>query len=244
MSSIAAGERILGLIPAKGGSTRLAKKNIRQLAGRSLLAWSAEAVRASGVVERIVVSTEDEEVAQAARDLGLEVPFMRPLELARDPAGVVQVALHALDMLEAAGKTYDTLIVLLPTCPLRSADDIRGAYELFISRNRPFLMSVSEFEHTPLAALGVTEDGRLEPYLPHYFGRRSQEMPKAYRPNGAVHVLDVRAFREAKSYLAQPLVGYVMPRERSFDIDTEADLRAVECHLALAPAHPTDGGRP
>ncbi len=229
-------DRILGLIPAKGGSTRLAKKNIRQLAGRSLLAWTAEAARASGVMDRIIVSTEDEEVAEAARVIGLEVPFMRPLELARDPAGVVQVALHALDMLEAAGETYDTLVTLLPTCPLRSSEDIRGAYDLFIERKRPFLMSVSEFEHTPLAALGPTEDGRLEPYMPQYFGRKSQEMPKAYRPNGAVHVLDVKAFRQANSDLVQPLVGYVMPIERSFDIDTEADLRAAEIHLTLLAA--------
>ena len=226
-------EKVLGLIPAKGGSTRLAKKNIRQLAGRSLLAWTAEAARASGVIDRLIVSTEDDEVAAAAREIGLEVPFMRPPELARDPAGVVQVALHALDMLEAAGELYDSLVVLLPTCPLRTAADIRSAYELFIERKRPFLMSVSEFEHTPLAALGPTEDGRLEPYLPQYFGRKSQEMPKAYRPNGAVHVLDVKAFRRARSYVAQPLVGYVMPRERSFDIDTEDDLRAAEFHLKL-----------
>lgn len=231
-------EKVLGLIPAKGGSTRLAKKNIRSLAGRSLLAWTAEAARASGVIDRLIVSTEDEEVAAAARDLELDVPFLRPLELARDPAGVVQVALHALEMLEAAGQTYDTLVTLLPTCPLRSAEDIRGAYDLFVERQRPFVLSVSEFEHTPFAALGPTEDGRLEPYSPEYFGRKSQEMPKAYRPNGAVHVLDVKAFREAKSDLAQPLVGYVMPRERSFDIDTEDDLRAAEVHLALQAGTP------
>lgn len=225
-------EKVLGLIPAKGGSTRLAKKNIRPLAGRSLLAWTAEAARASGVIDRLVVSTEDQEVAAAARKLGVDVPFMRPLELARDPAGVVHVALHALETLEAVGEYYDTLITMLPTCPLRSAEDVRAAYELFIARGRPFVLSVSEFEHTPFAALGPTEDGRLEPYMPQYFGRKSQEMPKAYRPNGAVHVLDVAAFRKARTDLAQPLVGYVMPRERSFDIDTEDDLRAAEVYLA------------
>ena len=233
MSAARKQERVLGLIPAKGGSTRLAKKNIRPLAGRSLLAWTAEAARASGVIDRLVVSTEDEEVAEAARSLGIEVPFLRPLELARDPAGVVHVALHALETLEAAGERYDTLVTMLPTCPLRSAEDIRAAYSLFTERNRPFVLSVSEFEHTPFAALGPTPDGRLEPYMPQYFGRKSQEMPKAYRPNGAVHVLDVAAFREAKTDLAQPLVGYVMPRARSFDIDTEDDLRAAEVHLAL-----------
>lgn len=242
MSSRKSGEKVLGLIPAKGGSTRLAKKNIRELAGLSLLAWTAEAARASGVLGRIVVSTEDNEVAEAARALGLDVPFMRPPELARDPAGVVQVALHALEVLEAAGESFDTLVTLLPTCPLRSAEDIRGAYDLFIEKKRPFLLSISEFDHTPLAALGTTEDGRLEPYLPQYFGRKSQEMPKAYRPNGAVHVLDVRAFREAKSDLAQPLVGYVMPRERSFDIDTEEDLRAAEVHLTLLGSDNTAAG--
>ena len=233
MSTARKQERVLGLIPAKGGSTRLAKKNIRPLAGRSLLAWTADAARASGVIDRLVVSTEDEEVAEAARALGIDVPFRRPLELARDPAGVVHVALHALDTLEAAGERYDTLVTMLPTCPLRSAEDIRGAYDLFIERQRPFVLSVSEFEHTPFAALGPTPDDRLEPYMPQYFGRKSQEMPKAYRPNGAVHVLDVAAFRKAKTDLAQPLVGYVMPRARSFDIDTEDDLRAAEVHLAL-----------
>src|SRR3546814_12497682 len=106
---------------------RLTKKNIRQLGDRSLLAWTAEAARTSGVIDRLVVSTEDEEVAAAARAIGLEVPFMRPQALARDPAGVVQVALHALETLEAAGERYDTLFILLPTCPLRSADDLRGA---------------------------------------------------------------------------------------------------------------------
>ena len=233
-------DRTLGVIPAKGGSTRLAKKNIRHLAGRSLLSWAADAAAASGVIDRLIVSTEDEEVARAARDLGLDVPFMRPPELARDPAGVAQVALHALDVLEAQGEIYDTVVTLLPTCPLRTAEDIRGAYELFIERQRPFVLSVSEYDHTPFAALGATADGRLEPYMPQYFGRKSQEMPKAYRPNGAVHVLDVTAFRQAAWDMAQPLVGYVMPPERSFDIDTENDLRAAEVHLTLQTASPLE----
>ena len=233
MNTAAKKDCVLGLIPAKGGSTRLPMKNIRRLAGRPLLGWAAEAARASGVIDRLIVSTEDEAVAQTARDIGLDVPFMRPPELARDPAGVVQVALHALDMLEAAGETFDTLIALLPTCPLRNASDIQAAYDLFLARGRAFVLSVSEYDHTPFAALGPTEDGRLEPYMPQYFGRKSQEMPRAYRPNGAVHVLDVAAFRKAKSVVAQPLVGYVMPRKRSFDIDTEDDLRAAEVHLTL-----------
>ncbi|MGD1875919.1 MAG: cytidylyltransferase domain-containing protein [Kiloniellaceae bacterium] len=216
---------ILGLIPAKGGSTRLAMKNVRELGGKPLIAWAAEAARASGVIDRMILSTENDVVAATARKLGIEVPFMRPEALARDPAGVVEVALHALDTLEQAGERYDTLIILLPTCPFRTGEDVRAAYELFVKRDRPFLMSVSEFTHTPFAAYCEAETGTLEPVFPEYLDRRSQTLPKAFRPNGAVHVLDVARFRAAGTYVAQPLVGYVMPRERSIDIDTDADLR-------------------
>ncbi|WP_420349341.1 cytidylyltransferase domain-containing protein [Pelagibius sp.] len=215
----------LGLIPAKGGSTRLAMKNVRLLGGKPLIAWAAEAARASGVIDHLILSTEDSTVAATARDLGIEVPFMRPPELARDPAGVVEVALHALDVLEDAGRSYDTLIIMLPTCPFRTGADIRGAYDLFVERDRPFLMSVAEYTHTPFAALRMTEESGLEPVFPEYLDRRSQTMPKAFRPNGAVHVLDVRRFRAAQNYFADPLVGYVMPRDRSIDIDTDSDLR-------------------
>lgn len=224
----------LGLIPAKGGSTRLAKKNMRLLGDKPLLAWAAEAARESGVVDRLVLSTEDKDVAEIARAWHIDVPFMRPAALARDPAGVVDTALHAIEQLEADGHYYKTLIILLPTCPLRTAEDIRGAYDLFLRMNRPFVMSVSEFNHTPLAALQQSADGTMNPYMPEYFGRKSQELPPAYRPNGAIHVLDVEAFKRERSYLAEPLVGYIMPRERSIDIDTLEDLRIAEAQLTEA----------
>ena len=222
----------LGLIPAKGCSSRFARKNIRYLGDKPLLAWAAEAARASGIIDRLILSTEDNEVADIAEDFGIEVPFLRPRELAIDPAGASDAALHAIEQLEAVGDYYNTLVILLPTCPLRTAEDIREAYELFLRKDRPFLMSVSEFSHTPLAALQQSADGTLDPYMPQYFGRQSQEMPPAYRPNGAIHVLDVEAFKRERSYLAEPLVGYVMPRERSIDIDTEEDLKAAELRLA------------
>ena len=229
---MAAGGPTLGLIPAKGSSSRLSRKNIRHLGDKPLLAWAAEAARESGVVDRLILSTEDSEVADIAEGYGIEVPFLRPRELASDPAGVADTALHAIEQLEAVGESFRTLVILLPTCPLRTAGDIRAAYRLFLEKDRPFLMSVSEFSHTPLAAMQQADDGTLDPYMPQYFGRQSQDMPPAYRPNGAIHVLDVDAFKRERSYLAAPLVGYVMPRERSIDIDTEEDLRAAELRLA------------
>lgn len=233
MAQNTVGGPTLGLIPAKGCSTRFSRKNVRYLGDKPLLAWAAEAARESGVIDRLILSTEDKEVAEIAESFDIEVPFLRPKELANDPAGVSDTALHALEELEALGDYYKTLVILLPTCPLRTADDIRAAYQLFLRKDRPFLMSVSEFSHTPLAALQQSHDGTLDPYMPQYFGRQSQDMPPAYRPNGAIHVLDTMAFKRERSYLASPLVGYVMPLERSIDIDTEEDLRAAELRLSL-----------
>ncbi len=225
---------VLGLIPAKGGSTRLARKNVALLAGKPLIGWAADAARESGILDRLVLSTEDAQVADEARRLGIEVPFLRPEALARDPAGVVDVAQHALDALEAAGQRYTTIVILLPTCPFRTAADIRAAFDLFRSRDEGSLMSVAEYDHTPFAALGIGADGLIAPHFPDYFGRKSQQMPAAYRPNGAIHILDVTRFRATRSYIAPPVIGYVMPRERSIDIDTALDLRVAERLLAAA----------
>ena len=225
-------ERVLGLIPAKGGSTRLAKKNILPVGGKPLINWAFDAVRCSEVCDQIILSTESQEVADVARSAGMDVPFLRPDHLARDPAGIVDVALHALDELEKAGQVFTTLVIAAPTCPLRTSQDVRDAYKLFQRSDRPFVMSVNEFSHTPFAALRMSASGRLSPCFPEYFGRKSQELPKTYRPNGAVHVLDVPAFRLAGTYFGDPLIAYVMPRERSYDIDTALDISEVEAFLA------------
>ena len=224
---------VLGLIPAKGGSTRLAQKNIRPLGGKPLLAWTAEAAKTCQIFDRLIVSTEDEKVAQVAGSLGLEIPFLRPAHLALDPAGVVDVALHALEELERRGDRYETLIILLPTCPFRNAQDICAAYTEFRDHGASCLMSVAPFSHTPFSALSLNDQKQLKPYFPELLGRKSQEMPGAYRPNGAIHILDVEWFKENKSYFGPPLLGYLMPRGRSVDIDTEDDLRMAEVLLAM-----------
>lgn len=213
---------VLGLIPAKRGSIRLPEKNIRPLGGKPLLGWAIDAARESGVIDRLVVSTEDEGVARIARECGAEVPFNRPMELARDPAGVEQVALHALEAMRSLGAHFRTLVILLPTCPFRTAADLRAAWKLFVSRDGRFLMSVMPYPERPFPAMRLGEDARLE------------TMPTAWRANGALHILDVPAFEESRSYYAQPLLGYPMPRERSIDIDTEADWHDAERALAAS----------
>lgn len=225
--------RVLGLIPAKAGSMRFPKKNIAVLCGKSLLERAAAALKDSCVVDDIVVSTESGEVQAVAEQVGLEVPFARPPELARDPAGVVDVFRHALSELSAQGREYRAAVICLPTCPLRSPEDIRAAWDLHVEGGRT-VMSVNTFPHTPFAALKRSDSGLMEPWFPEFWGRKSQEMPPAYRPNGAVHVVSTAEFQRTGSMLGPPVLGYEMPQERSVDVDTEADLAEAEALLSVS----------
>jgi CMP-N,N'-diacetyllegionaminic acid synthase len=225
-------DRVLGFIPAKGGSTRFPRKNIAALGGKPLLGWAVDAARGSNVIDRIAVSSEDEEVLSCARDHGTDFALRRPGHLARDPAGIVDVAIHELGVLKEREETFDIIVILAPCAPLRTSADIAAAFDLFEKSRPNFVMSVTEYPHTPYAALSIGADGRLEPAFPSHFGKKSQEMPRAFRPNGAIHVLGVQRFLDTRSYLTPPLIPYVMPRDRSVDVDNPDDLEEARFHLA------------
>ena len=224
-------QRLLALIPAKAASTRLKRKNAHLLDGEALVSRAVRCAREAGVFADIVVSTEDPEIAQLARDAGASVPFVRPPELSIDPAGVVEVTLHALDELESQGKQYRTVIILLPTSPFRTPDDIHEALRIYDKEGVQFLMSVGTYEHTPLAAL-IYKDGLLTPLLPDYLTRTGakakESTPVTRRANGAVTICDVERFRQERTYYAYPLAAYDMPWDRSIDIDTQADIVLAE----------------
>lgn len=223
--------RTLALIPAKAGSTRLPRKNIRPLRGVSLLGRTIRRAQQVGFVDRICVSTEDEDVAAEARRFGIDIPFMRPAHLARDPAGVVEVALHALDWFESQGEEYETLLILLPTSPFCRVSDIEGAAATYVEQGVDFLMSVVKEVHSPLSSL-ILQTGRLTPLHPEWLnktGARSEvATPTIVRCNGAVTLVDVAAFRRERNYYGYPLAAYEMPPERSIDIDTELEFQFAE----------------
>jgi CMP-N,N'-diacetyllegionaminic acid synthase len=223
--------KTLVLIPAKAGSVRLPRKNIRPLKGVSLLARTIKRAQALDFVQRICVSTEDDEVAEQARHQNVEVPFMRPPHLARDPAGVVDVALHALDWFEQKGETFDTLIILLPTSPFCRSQDIEDALKVYQEQKVDFLMSVSKETHSPLSSL-ILKDGQLSPLHPEWLNRTgakaSGDLPLLVRANGAVTIVNVPAFKREKNYYGYPLAAYEMSWERSLDIDTEFDFQFAE----------------
>jgi len=232
----------LAVIPARGGSKRLARKNILPLAGKPLVQWAIEQAEDSGLFDRILVSTEDPEIADVARGLGPYVPFLRSSTLADDTTDVGSVVLNVVEELEARGEIYDSVCILLATSPLRSAGDIAGAYTLFEQREEPNLLSVTPFEHCPFWAQEIKEDGRLVPHFPELYETKRQHLPEAYRANGAIHILDIAWLKTVPSYTTQPMIAFIMPRERSIDIDSAGDLLEAEFLIARNAGASTAGG--
>lgn len=215
--------KTLTIIPAKAGSTRLPKKNILPLAGKPLLGRTVEKAIASGICGTVMVSTESEEVALIAREYGAEVPFMRPDHLARDPYGVEDVCLHVLDSYETQGQSFEKLIILLPTSPFVLVEDICAAAATFQKEKAKFLFSVVEMGHVFNALEFFGKGSRVVPRFPEMASKKRHEVPELFRANGAITILDVISFREQGTYYGKPLHAYVMPWERSVDIDTKAD---------------------
>jgi pseudaminic acid cytidylyltransferase len=228
--------RTLCVIPARGGSKRLERKNVRNLNGKPLLAYTVEAALESGVFDRTIVSTEDEEIADIAREYGATVPFQRPAELATDTAQVVDVVDHVIEYYDDCDETFEELGVLFPTSPLRTAADVRDAYQLFCDRaDASFLMSVTEYQYSPVQAL-QERDGMLTPYWDNdeVVTSRSQDQPDLVVSNGAIYFMETDAYRTQRTFYGDSLIGYRMPPERSVDIDEQFDLELAEFILNRA----------
>ncbi|KAB2646787.1 MAG: acylneuraminate cytidylyltransferase family protein [Verrucomicrobia bacterium] len=225
--------RIAALIPARGGSKGIPRKNLVPLAGKPLIAWTIEAALGSDKLSRVLVSTDDAEIAAVARQYGAEVPFLRPPELARDETGTLEVALHALDWIEQ--NTTDRpeyLLLLQPTSPLRTTADIAAAIHLAQTRGADAVLGVCEAEPHPYLARRMDESGVLSDFIParEASGRR-QDFPPAYILNGALYLNRCTSLRASRVFQPPGALAHVMPRERSLDIDTPDDLRLAELLL-------------
>lgn len=214
------------LIPARGGSKRLPRKNIADFLGRPIIAHTIEAARTSGLFSRVVVSTEDREIAQVAREWGVEV-HARPLDLATDGARLVDVCLGFLDDEERAGRRCDVIACLLATAPMRGAHDIQGVCALIEHGLCDFAMAVTTYDLPPLQALREIPGGFLEPMWPELAHLRSQETPRLFVDNGSTYFASTAALRREKTFYGSRLRGYLMPRERSVDIDDPLDLEVA-----------------
>lgn len=215
--------RRIAVIPARGGSKRLPRKNVVAFRGKPMIAWTIEAALAADLFERIVVSTEDAEIAAAAR--GYPVALRdRPPALATDAARVADVCLDVLDDREAAGAAYDVLCCLLATAPLRDADDIRATVALVERGGFDFALAVTTYDLPPHQALKAVGEAELAPMWPEIVARRGDEVGELVVDNGSTYAVSVPAFRRAPGFYGRPLAGYRMPRARSVDIDLPEDL--------------------
>ena len=227
------GERVLAVVPARGGSRGIPRKNLALLAGRPLIAWTAAAAQASAVIDRVVLSSEDPEILAAGRAAGLDVPFVRPAALARDDTPGVDPVLHAIASLAEAGDCYGWVVLLQPTSPLRAPADIDGAAALCVERGAPAAVSVTLSEKSPWWMFHLGSDARMAPLLdPARRPTRRQDAAPLYVLNGAVYVARVEWLERTGTFLTQETVGFVMPARRSVDIDEPADLLWVEALLA------------
>jgi CMP-N,N'-diacetyllegionaminic acid synthase len=225
------GRRVLALIPARGGSKGLPRKNVLPLGGQPLIAWSVAAARGSRYVDRTVVSSDDAEIIAAARAAGAEIPFVRPAALAADDTPTLEVALHALDALEAVGPAVDYLALLQPTSPLRSAGDIDACLEACLREGAPSCVSVTRPDKSPYWMYTRDGRGRLRPLLPGPDISQRQHLPIVYALNGAVYVTRTDALRSRRAFVTEETLAWEMPPARSVDIDTDLDLKVAAALL-------------
>lgn len=233
---------VLGIVPARSGSKGLPGKNLRPVADKPLIAWTIETALASATMERVIVSTDSQEIAEIACKYGAEVPFLRPPELARDNTPGIEVILHAVCWLdEHKGYRPDYIMVLQPTSPLRTSEDIEIAIRLALERKADAVVSVCPVHQHPYWMKRLTEDGRLVDFLPLERPHTSrQELPPVYALNGAIYLVQREVLLQRKTFYTDRTYAYVMPPERSLDIDTPWDLSLAELILKDRMRHERD----
>lgn len=229
---------MLGVIPARGGSKGVPHKNIKELAGKPLLAYTIEAALQSGIFERIIVSTDDEDIAAVAGKYGAEVPFIRPADIAGDLVSSDAVILHALQFYEKQNIFFKEVCKLQPTSPFRSAQNLKDAYKVFRQENRDYLVSVCECEHSPLWSGTLGKDNSMDDFLREEVIRSCrQELPQYYRLNGAIYMAKTQSFIENKSFFGKNSRAFVMSQEASVDIDNSLDFLFAEFLLQSPVFH-------
>jgi len=222
---------IIAIIPARGGSKGLPRKNILPLAGKPLIAWSIEEALATPEVSRVIVSTDDEEIAEISKKHGAYVPFIRSAELSSDVASGVDVVIDAVKRAqEYYDETYDWVLLLQPTSPLRRVIDIQSAIDIAAAEDVDSVIGVKEVSEYPQWMKAVNEDGEMSEYFPELARTiNRQEIVAPYIVNGAIYLTKVSKLLESGNYYGGVTKAYIMPQERSIDIDSLMDFKMAEC---------------
>jgi N-acylneuraminate cytidylyltransferase len=222
------GKRVIGVIIARGGSKRVPGKNVRAVKGKPLIAWTIEAAKRSKHIDRLVVSTDDQGILEVAQEWGCEAPGMRPDELSQDDTAGVDPVLYTLKQLPG----YDVVVLLQPTSPLRTPEDIDGCLARCVELRVSACVSVTALDKSPDWMYYVDEEGRMEPIGGHGGPSAMANQPRTgYVLNGAVYVAATDWLERMRTFLTAETAAYVMPQSRSLDIDTELDFKLLDAMI-------------
>jgi len=221
------GKTFLAVIPARGGSKRIPRKNLLMVGNKSLLERTIITAQNSAFLDRVILSSEDPEIIEHATDCGCEVPFGRPMPLASDTASSFDVLEHAINYLE---ESYDYIVLLQPTSPLRVPTDIDLTIKTCIDRRAPACVTVNSPQQSPFLCCTLSDEWKIKPLLDIRLmqGKRGQDLSDTYCINGAVYVAETDWFLKNRTFVTEDTVVYIMSLERSIDIDTWEDIRIVE----------------
>lgn len=223
----------IAVIPARGGSKRIPRKNIKAFYGKPMIAYSIEAAKASGLFEHVVVSTDDAEIAEVARTCGAEVPFMRPASLSDDHTGTSPVIAHAIEQCAATGWVAETVCCIYATAPLLAASDLLRGLTALHETGAEFAFSVTSYPFPVQRAIKLSKTGRVEMFQPAYFHTRSQDLDEAFHDAGQFYWGRASAWLEQLPLFAHHSTAVQIPRFRVQDIDTSEDWERAE-YLAQA----------
>lgn len=218
----------IAVIPARGGSKRIPRKNIRPFCGKPMIAWSIEAAHASGCFDRIIVSTDDAEIASVARQVGAEVPFMRPAELADDSTGTVAVMKHAIDWCTANGASPDPVCCIYATAPFLRPADLRAGLDLLLDEDFDYAFAATEYAAPIQRAFQISPAGRVSMFNPEYFTTRSQDLQPAYHDAAQFYWGRASAWLAGQPIFSPAATALLLSKYRVQDIDTQEDWMRAE----------------
>ncbi len=221
-------EKVIAIIPARGGSKRIPNKNIKSFAGQPIISYSIKAAQDTDLFDRIIVSTDSEIIAEVAKEYGAEVPFIRPAELADDFTGTIPVLLHALDWLKDHGFVADYFCCIYATAPFINSKFIKIGFDLLKSSGATSAFSVATYPYPIYRSLKINKNGRLEMLWPDYMNVRSQDLLESYHDAGQFYWADVKKYLIEKKFFSSDAIPVVLPRHLVQDIDTEEDWQHAE----------------
>lgn len=233
----------LAIIPARGGSKRIPRKNIKYFCGKPMIAWSIEAARLSGCFDRIIISTDDAEIAEVARAHGAEAPFVRPPELSDDHSGTIPVIAHAIDWINHNIGAVDFACCLYATAPFVQPEDLRRGLDQLQQSGAEYAFSVTSYAFPIQRAIRINADQRVEMFQPEYFGSRSQDLEEAFHDAGQFYWGLANAWLAHRSIFTSNSVPVILPRDRVQDIDTPEDWKVAQMKFSFVSqnlAKPTD----